>query len=275
MVETGLPASLIVKTIESADEVPVLQPADLTELAAKGVPTEALEAIVERKIAGPTPTPEATPEPDESPRADTPPEGSRRVRVTAQIKKRRRMLGLMSSGGDTFAVYWALAALDEKGRPLRVGACRREPACWCATAEGDSTCAKPGNRAWDERFSCFQAVEMPAAGSVEVLDLEPPDGAEALRVYAFYMARDRSGAIFLEPFRSGAAATYLEVQPRGSRDYSAEADLTLEIGRGADAGMALAVRRFDDRDRGVSSAPDHIELSSLDDDFVPDVCVAP
>ena len=48
MAETGLPASLIVKVVESADEVPVLQPQDITDLAAKGVPVDAREAIVAR-----------------------------------------------------------------------------------------------------------------------------------------------------------------------------------------------------------------------------------
>ncbi len=264
MAETGLPVSLIVKTVESADELPVLQPSDLTELAGKGVAPEVLEAVVERKRPGVS----------EARRSDLP-EVFRRVRVNALVKKKRALFGMMSSGGDSFAVYWAVAALDGQGRPLAVGSCRREPACWCATAAGDSTCAKPGGAAWDERFSCFQAVEMTPNETAEILDFEPPVGAETIRVYAFYMARDKSGAIFMEPFQSRSSAAYLEIDPRGSRDYSAEADLTLEIGRGADTSLALTVRRFDDRDRGVSSAPDHIEISTLAEDFVPSVCVAP
>ena len=277
MAETGLPVSLIVKTVETADELPVLQPSDLTELVAKGVAPEVLEAIVERKrpaASEPSPAAEPTAEPTAEPAVERP-ETYRRVRVTAQIKKKRKLFGMVSAGGDSFAVYWAVAALDAEGRPLRIDSCRREPACWCSTAAGESTCARPGGEPWDRRFSCFQAVEMIAGEAAEVLDIEPPRPAETLRVYAFYMARDKSGAIFMEPFRSGAAGAYLAIDPRGSRDYSAEAVLTLEIGRGADAGMELTVRRFDDRERGVSSAPDHIEMSELAADFIPDVCVAP
>ena len=262
MTDTGLPVSLIVKTIESADELPVLQPADLTELASKGVAPEVLEAVVERKRPG------ASEE-----QVSEGPEGFRRVRVIAQIKKKRMFFGVISSGNDSLAVYWAVAALDGEGRPLPVSECPREPACWCSTEAGESTCAKPGNAAWDRRFSCFQAVEMTPEESLEILDLEPPESAVEVRVYAFYMARDKSGAIFMEPFQSESGAAYLMIDPRRSRDYSAEASLALAVGRGAYTRLSLAVRRFDDRDRGVSSAPDHLELAALPDDFVPRVCV--
>ncbi len=263
MAETGLPVSLIVKTVESADELPVLQPADLTKLASQGVAPEVLEAVVERKRLG-----------TYEKRLSGRPEAFRKVRVTAQIKKKRLFFGVISSANDALPVYWGVAALDGGGKPLPVDGCVRESACWCLTATGEGTCAKPGGQAWDQRFSCFQAIKMKQDETVEVLDMAPPEAAAEIRVYAFFMARDSSGAVYMEPYGSEIGPAYLSISLHGSRDYTAEAHLSMEVGRGTDTTTSLAVRRFDDRDRGISSAPDYIELSAMPSDFIPKACIA-
>jgi hypothetical protein len=94
MADTGLPASLIVKVVESADEVPVLQPQDITDLASKGVPVEALEAVVTRKAR-------AAP----SERAAAPTSANRRVDITATIDQRRSLLRGFQKDSAAFAVY--------------------------------------------------------------------------------------------------------------------------------------------------------------------------
>ena len=53
MTQEGLPESLIIKAVESADRVPTLQPKELTELVAKGVSTNVLEAAIERRRESP------------------------------------------------------------------------------------------------------------------------------------------------------------------------------------------------------------------------------
>src|SRR5690606_9501582 len=107
MADTDLPTSLIIRVIESADEVPVLQPQNVSELVAKGVPVEALEAIVARKGRTAAGTSVAT---------EAAPAASRHVSITATLDHRKGLLeGFKKGGPEVFAVYWGAAAIDAAG----------------------------------------------------------------------------------------------------------------------------------------------------------------
>jgi hypothetical protein len=235
MADTGLPVSLIVKVIESADEVPVLQPQDITDLAAKGVPVEALEAIVARKGRTAPSAPAAA--------AATP--AGRRVNITATLDQRRGLLGgFQKSDAEAFAVYWGAAALNAEGTVLPIESCPKQPACWCVSATGEKTCAAENEPAWRQRFSCFQAAEMTPGEAMPVFSLDAPQGTAELRVYPFYMVQEKGGAVRLASWDSAGASAYVSVEPRGSESYSAEAGLSLIVSRNAKTDLTMPVKRF-------------------------------
>ena len=230
MAETNLPSSLIVKVIESADEVPVLQPQDITDLAAKGVPVEALEAVVARKNRSAP-----------SERAVT----NRRVNVTATLDPRRGLLGGFQKDSAAFAVYWGAAALDANGAVLPIESCPKQPACWCVSASGEKTCAAETEPAWRQRFSCFHATEMAPGEASPVFSLDAPRGTAEMRFYPFYMVQEKTGAVRLASWDSAGSSAYVSVDPRGSESYTAEAGISLTVGRNAKTDLTLPVKRFD------------------------------
>lgn len=234
MADTGLPPSLIVRVIESADEVPVLQPQDITDLAAKGVPVEALEAVVARK--GRT-------APSAAAAAPTP--AIRRVNITATLDQRRGLLGGMQKDSAGFAVYWGAAALDAGGAVLPIESCPKQPACWCVSASGEKTCAAETEPAWRQRFSCFQAAQMAPGEAQTVFSLEAPQGTAELRVYPFYMVQEKTGAVRLASWDSAGAPAYVSVEPRGAQSYTAEAGISMTVARNAKTDLAMPVKRFD------------------------------
>lgn len=233
MADTGLPESLIVKVIESADEVPVLQPEDITDLAQKGVPVLVLEAVVSRKIRV---------APSESLASEVAVKGS--VSITATIEQRKGLLGSMKKDSAAFAVYWGATALDVDGKTMPVKSCTKQPVCWCVSATGEKTCVSPGEAGWGERFSCYEAMEMEPGQNIAILSLDTPEGMAELRVYPFYMVQDKDGAMRLTSWDADGTAAYLSVEPSGSSDYVAEAGLTLSVGRSANTDLDLPVRRF-------------------------------
>jgi hypothetical protein len=238
MADTGLPASLILKVIETADEVPVLQPSDITDLAQKGVPYEALEAVVGRRAR---PNSSTTVTATES---IVPVKG--RIDVTATLEQRKGLMGAMRRDSDAgFAVYWGAAALDADGKPLPVESCTKQPACWCVSATGERTCAAPAEPEWAARFSCFEATEMQPRQAATILSIDAPTGMAELRVYPFYMVQDKAGSMQLTSWDGPRGAAYLGVEPSSSSDYAAEAGLTLSLGRNARTNLELPVRRFD------------------------------
>ncbi len=236
MADTGLPTSLIVKVIESADEVPVLQPQDITDLAGKGVPVEALEAIVARK--GRT-------VPSERAAAAPTTPSNRRVNITATLDQHRGLLGGFQKGSDAFAVYWGAAAINAEGVVLPIDSCPKQPACWCVSASGEKTCAAENEPAWQQRFSCFQATEMTPGEAMPVFSLDAPQGTTELRFYPFYMVQEKSGAVRLASWDSAGSSAYVSVEPRGSESYVAEAGLSLTVGRNAKTDLTMPVKRFD------------------------------
>jgi hypothetical protein len=240
MADTGLPASLIVKVIESADEVPVLQPRDITDLAGKGVPVEALEAVVARKgrtVAG-EPVASAAPAPAGP--------AHRRINVTATLDQRRGFLGGFQKGGEeAFAVYWGAAALNAAGSVLPIESCPRQPACWCVSAGGEKTCAAESEPAWRQRFSCFQAAEMAPGEALPVFSLDVPQGTAELRVYPFYMVQEKGGAVRLASWDSAGAPAYISVEPTGAESYTAEAGISMTVARNAKTDLTMPVKRFD------------------------------
>lgn len=237
MADTGLPASLILKVIETADEVPVLQASDITDLAQKGVPYEVLEAVVARRARTSTPAASATD-------AAAPIKG--RIDVTATLEQRKGLMGAMGRGSDAgFAVYWGAAALGADGRPLAIESCTKQPACWCVSETGEKTCATPSEPEWVARFSCYEATEMQPGETNNILSIDAPDGMAELRVYPFYMVQDKAGSMQLTSWDGPRGAAYLGVEPNGSGDYAAEAGLTLTLGRNARTNLELPVRRFD------------------------------
>lgn len=239
MADTGLPVSLIVKVIESADEVPVLQPQDITDLAGKGVPVEALEAVVARK--GRT-APGAAPA---APAVSAAPAG-RRVNITATLDQRRGVLGGLQKGAaDVFAVYWGAAALNAEGSVLPIESCPKQPACWCVSASGERTCAAENEPAWRQRFSCFQAIEMAPGAAMPVFSLDAPQGTAEVRVYPFYMVQEKGAAVRLASWDSGGAPAYLSVEPRGAESYTAEAGISMTVARNAKTDLTMPVKRFD------------------------------
>lgn len=236
MADTGLPTSLIVKVIESADEVPVLQPQDITALAGKGVPVEALEAIVARKGRTAPVVPAAAPATA----------ANRRVNITATLDQRRGLLGGFQKGdADAFAVYWGAAALDAAGAVLPIESCPKQPACWCVSATGEKTCAAESEPAWQQRFSCFQATQMAPGEAMPVFSLDAPQGTAEVRFYPFYMVQEKTGAVRLASWDSAGSSAYVSVEPRGSAAYTAEAGLSLTVGRNAKTDLTMPVKRFD------------------------------
>jgi len=236
MADTGLPVSLIVKVIESADEVPVLQPQDITDLAGKGVPVEALEAIVARK--GRT-------VPSEPAAAAPANPANRRVNITATLDQSRSLLGGFRKGSDAFAVYWGAAALNAAGAVLPIESCPKQPACWCVSASGEKTCATENEPAWRQRFSCFQTTEMAPGEAMPVFSLDAPQGTTEVRVYPFYMVQEKTGAVRLASWDSDGSSAYVSVEPRGSQSYTAEAGISLTVGRNAKTDLTMPVKRFD------------------------------
>ena len=234
MAETGLPASLIVKVVESADEVPVLQPQDITDLAAKGVPVDALEAIVARKGRTAPRQPAAASA-----------SANRLVTIAATLAQRRGLLAGFQKDSAAFPVYWGAAAIDSAGTVLPIASCPKQPACWCVSATGEKTCAAETESDWAQRFSCFQSMEMTPGETQTVFSLKAPQGTAEVRVYPFYMVQEKTGAMRLASWDSAGSAAYISVEPRGSESYTAEAGVSLTVGRNAQTDLTLPIRRFD------------------------------
>lgn len=264
MADTGLPTSLIVKVIESADEVPVLQPQDITDLASKGVPVAALEAIVARKGRA-TPSEQAAAAPAAP--------ANRRINITATLDQRRSLLGGFQKGADAFAVYWGAAALNAAGTVLPIASCPKQPACWCVSATGEKTCAAENEPAWQQRFSCFQATEMAPGEPVNVFSLDAPQGTTEVRFYPFYMVQEKGGAVRLESWDSDGSSTYVSVEPRGSQSYTAEAGVSLTVGRNAKTDLTMPVKRFDaDGERPGMSGRISVQTLTMSTTPLPQSC---
>jgi hypothetical protein len=262
MADAGLPSSLIVRVIESADEVPVLQPQDITDLAAKGVPVAALEAVVARRRRT------ASRE-----RAAAPASAKRRVNVTATLDQRRGLLGSLQKGPEIFPVYWGAAALNAEGSVLPIESCAKQPACWCVSASGEKTCAAENEPAWRQRFSCFQATEMAPGETMPIFELDAPQGTAELRIYPFYMVQEKSGAVRLAPWDSGGSSAYVSVEPRGSESYTAEAGMSLTVARNAKTDLTLPVKRFDaDGERPGMGGRISVQTLSLSATLLPQSC---
>lgn len=260
MADTGLPVSLIVKVIESADEVPVLQPQDITDLAGRGVPVEALEAVVARKRTTSGEPSTAT--------------ALRRINITATLDQRRGLLGAIQKGdGDAFAVYWGAAALNDAGSVLPIESCPKQPACWCV-AGGEKTCAAENDPAWRQRFSCFHATEMAPGEALPVFSLDAPQGTAELRVYPFYMVQEKGGAVRLASWDSAGSSAYVSVEPRGTESYTAEAGVSLTVGRNAKTDLTLPVKRFDaDGERPGMGGRISIKTLTMSTTPIPQSCV--
>ena len=263
MADTGLPVSLIVKVIESADEVPVLQPRDITDLASKGVPVEALEAVVARKGR-------AAP----SEQAAAPTSANRRVNITATLDERRGLLGVLQKDSAAFAVYWGAAALNAEGSVLPIESCAKQPACWCVSATGEKTCAAENEPAWQQRFSCFQAADMAPGDTMTVFSLDAPQGTTELRFYPFYMVQEKGGDVRLASWDSAGSSAYVSVEPRGSESYTAEAGISLTVGRNAKTDLTLPVKRFDaDGERPGISGRISLQTLTMSITPLPQSCV--
>lgn len=238
MADTGLPASLIIRVIETADVVPVLQPQDITDLAQKGVPVEALEAVIARRATSRSASPKETPQ--------AAPVAKSRISVTATLEQRRGGLigSLKRDSGSSFPIYWGAAARDADGAILPIDSCPKQPACWCVSETGQKTCVTPEDAEWKKRFSCFQAMELAPGDSDAVLELEPPAGMTELRVYPFYMVQEKNGAMRLASWESAGSSSYLSIES-GPPGFTAEAGLALSVGRNANTDLSLPVKRFD------------------------------
>lgn len=270
MADTGLPASLVVKVIESADEVPVLQPQDITDLAAKGVPVEALEAVVARKgrIAAGAPAGAVAPA-----RAAA---ANRHVNITATLDQRRGLLSGFQRGGSTaFAVYWGAAALDAAGSVLPIESCPKQPVCWCVSATGEKTCIGENEPDWRQRFSCFQATEMAPGEAMPIFSLDAPRGTAELRFYPFYMVQEKSGAVRLASWDSAGGSAYISVEPKASDSYTAEAGVSLTVGRNAKTDLTIPVRRFDaDGERPGIGGQITLKTLTMSTTPIPQSCLA-
>jgi hypothetical protein len=81
--------------------------------------------------------------------------------------------------------------------------------------------------------------------ALTVFSLEAPQGTTELRVYPFYMVQEKTGTVRLASWDSAGRSTYVSVEPRGSESYTAEAGISLTVGRNAKTDLTLPVRRFD------------------------------
>lgn len=269
MAESDLPTSLIVRMIESADEVPVLQPQNVTDLVAKGVPVEALEAIVARKGRTAARAPSA---------AEPAPSGpaKRRVDVTATLDHRKGLLeGFKKGEPEAFAVYWGAAAMNAAGSVLPIESCTKQPACWCVSATGEKTCTAPNEPDWKQRFSCFQASEMAPGETTPVFSLDVPQGTAELRFYPFYMVQEKGGAVRLASWDSAGGSAYVSVEPRGSDSYAAEAGVSLTVGRNAKTDLTIPVKRFNaGNERPGTGGQITLKTLTMSTTPIPQSCVA-
>ena len=269
MAETDLPTSLIVRMIESADEVPVLQPQDVTDLVAKGVPVEALEAIVARKGRSAARAPSAA---EPAPSAAI----NRHIDVTATLDHRKGLLdGFKKGGPEVFAVYWGAAAINAAGSVLPIESCPKQPACWCVSATGEKTCTAENEPDWKQRFSCFQATEMAPDETMSVFSLDVPQGTAEMRFYPFYMVQEKSGAVRLASWDSAAGSAYVSVEPRESDSYTAEARISLTVGRNAKTDLSIPVKRFNaGGERPGTGGQITLKTLTLSTTPIPQACVA-
>lgn len=154
-------------------------------------------------------------------------------------------MGALQKGeSEAFAVYWGAAALSAGGAVLPVDSCPKQPACWCV-AGGEKTCAAESDPAWRQRFSCFHAAEMAPGEDLSVFSLDVPQGTSEVRIYPLYMVQEKDGTVRLTSWDSAGSAAYVSVEPMGSESYTAEAGLSLTVGRNAKTDLAMPVKRFD------------------------------
>ena len=261
MTDADLPTSLIVKTVQAADEVPNLQPADLISLRTLGVAPEVLEAVVgHASPAPPASEPSAVPDPatepapsEQGPAAvskapEAPPAAvpdRRRVRVSARLESKRGWLrnpfGSSDDGG--FAVYWAVSV---DGEGTSVAGCPREPICWCADTIGQKTCSQPGEKLWNDWLVCHRAVEMQPGKAVEVLDFElQGPNPKAIRIAPLAMVRMRDDSMRLEAWSNEILGpAYLSIEPRDdARRFDGEWELLLTAG-GSKTDLRVSTSRF-------------------------------
>lgn|GEM_PF-2637159 len=261
MTESDLPTSLIVKTVRAADRVPVLGPQDLISLTRLGVASEVLEAVVERAgtmprpsvdpmprdartpqpaPSQPEPEPEREPTPAEpdpaapAPADAAPDEAPRnRFRLTAAMAARRGWgRKPFSTDKRPFAVYWALTALDDQGKPTPLAGCPREPVCWCGDPIGRKRCAQPGNPEWGAYLSCLRPTEMVPGESVDLFDIEVPGEVRELRAVPFVGVLEKDDSMYLEPWTSDSVGpAYVSVRPEPGQTYEATVEAELSSGR--------------------------------------------
>jgi len=249
MAEAGLPATLMIKTIEGADEVPTLQPAEVAELAKSGVPAEALEAVLDRRrVLQLTKRPE--PEIDLS---------RRRVRVSARLENNKKWFRRFGRNGEPLAVYWAARI---EGDAARSGLqCPRESLCVCSDADGKPICIDPSADAYSERFDCVRVVEMGFGGSSDIFDFHLAASPKQVRVYPFVLVEEKNGERYMEAWQTSASPRgegdqerrpgYAAISPAESNDFTAELELALELVGSAQTDFRIETTRFDNRDPRV------------------------
>ena len=269
MTESRLPVSLILKTVRAAHVVPTLGPQDLISLTRLGVSSEVLEAVVERSGGGPRPSTdplprgERNPIPSAEPSEEPPDSGAgqeSRFRLTASLNVRRGWGGSpFSSDKRPFAVYWALTALDDRGSPIPLRGCPREPICWCGDPLGRKRCANPGAAEWDSFLSCLRAVEMTPGQAVDLFDLEIPGEVRELRATPFVGVLAKDDSMYLEPWTSESVGpAYVSVRPEPGQAY--EAEIQTELTAGRKPNLVLGQESFRLRDATQRPLADAIAL---------------
>lgn len=271
MTESGLPTSLIVKTVRTADQVPLLGPQDLISLTRLGVASEVLEAVVDRAGTMPRPsvdpmprdarTPHpapSQPQPEPVPAAPTPAEPDADTPVDEVPRNRFRLTAAMaarrgwgrkpfSTDKRPFAVYWALTALDDQGKTTPLAGCPREPICWCGDPIGRKRCAQPGAPEWDDHLSCLRPTEMVPGESVDLFDVEVPGEVRELRAVPFVGVLEKDDSMYLEPWTSDSVGpTYVSIRPESGQAYEATVEAELSSGRKPNFTLARESFRLSD-----------------------------
>ena len=80
--------------------------------------------------------------------------------------------------------------------------------------------------------------------AMPVFSLDAPQGTAELRFYPFYMVQEKGGAVRLASWDSAGSSAYVSVEPQGSNSYTAEAGISMTVGRNAKTDLTLPVKRF-------------------------------
>ena len=207
--------------IQAADQVPSLSPPDVITLRQKGVSSNVLTAVIQRRLAV-----------SSGSREKAPAQKHRRIRVTASLHPQDRSWWRLGGGSavDQTVVTWSLKSSSwDSHENLQLSPepkCPKHPLCtkWAPETGKCLNLVPPDSEKWKDQLGCYLPDQATTFGhNYEIFDAALPEPAGDAEVRIYYRSVDHERDAWFT--RSAAEATgkrvpgHIKLRLWGSDDF--------------------------------------------------------